>query len=116
MVNAYYQDEVLYLMVRHLGTDPGKGYIENVIAKVGGMSQLATVEGDAQGEMCRIGKDDFYIFWFGMDPKTPSVNWSVSVGMKANAFSGSLTINPGAKEKEKEEAKGKEKEAQNPKL
>ena len=89
-----------------------------MIATVAGLSQLATVDGDGIGEPCKIGKDDFYTFWFGMDPKTPMVNWSVSVGTKANAFSGSLTINPDTKEKqkEKEEAKGKEKEAQTPKL
>ena len=30
MVNAYFQNEVVYLIVRHLETDPGKGYIDNV--------------------------------------------------------------------------------------
>ncbi len=117
MVNAYYQNEVVYLIVRHLGTDPGKGYIDNVSARVAGMSQPATVDGDALGDDCRIGKDDFYVFWFGVDPKTPQVSWSVKVGMKSDAFAASLTINPAANEKEKEKGKGKEeKDTQAPKL
>lgn len=81
------------------------------------MSQPATVDGDALGDDCRIGKDDFYVFWFGVDPKTPQVSWSVKVGMKSDAFAASLTINPAANEKEKEKGKGKEeKDTQAPKL
>ncbi len=87
-------------------------------ASVAGLSQLATAEGDGMGKACKIGKDDFYGFWFGVDPKTPMVQWSVKVGMKSNAFSGTLTINPGAKEKEKEKEKEieKEKDSEAPKL
>ena len=50
------------------------------------MSQPATVDGDALGDDCKIGKDDFYVFWFGVDPKTPKVSWSVKVGMKSDAL------------------------------
>jgi hypothetical protein len=114
MVNVYYQNEVVYLLVRHLGTDPGKGYIDNVIAKVAGVSQPATDAGNGEGKMCKIGENDYYVFWFGVDPKAPMVKWSVSIGMKGDAFGASLTINPEAKEKEKE--KEQDKGAQAPRL
>ncbi len=110
MLPVYYQNEVVYLAVRHLATDPGKGYIEDVTASVAGLSQLATADGDGLGKACKIGKDDFYGFWFGVDPKTPMVPWSVKIGMKSNAFHATLTINPGAKEKEKEKDKDKDKD------
>ena len=99
------------LAVRHLGTDPGKGYIEDVIASIDHLSQPATVQGDSLGPPCKISKNDFYVFWFGVDPKTPKVTWSVNIGKKSNAFAGTLAISAGADEKPKE----KEKDAEPPK-
>ena len=90
------------LTVRHLGTDPGKGYIEDVIASIDRVSQPATTQGDSLGPPTKISKNDFYVFWFGVDPKTPKVTWSVSVGKKSNAFAGTLAISAGGDEKEKE--------------
>jgi len=95
-------DQMVKLVVRHLGTDPGKGYIDDVLATVGGSSQPATVNGDGSGPACKIRKDGFYGFWFGVDPQTPVVSWSVKIGKKTNAFGGTLKINPGGKEKDKD--------------
>jgi len=104
MMDLHYDagDEMVKLVVRHLGTDLGKGYIEDVIASVAGISQPATVNGDGSGGACKISRDDFYGFWFGVDPKTPMVTWAVKIGKKSNAFSGTLKINAGGKEKEKD--------------
>src|SRR5262249_47297643 len=93
---------VFWIVIRHLGTGLGTGYIEDVIARVAGLSQPATTEGDAKGGLCKISGNDGYFFWFSVDPKTPMVAWSVKVGRKDNAFSGTYTINAEAKEKEKE--------------
>ena len=50
----------------------------------------------ALGPHCRIsGNQDYYGFWFGVDPKTEKVNCSVKIGKKGNAFSGTLTISAG---------------------
>jgi len=104
-------NQMVYFAVRHLASDPGKGYIEDVMGTVAGFSQLATVQGDTLGKPCKISKDDFYGFWFGVDPKTPKVPWSVKIGKKSNAFGGTMAVNPGA---DKEKAKDKDAEA--PKL
>jgi hypothetical protein len=111
MVQVYFENEVVYISVRHLGTDPGKGYIEDVIASVAGMNVTATKHGDGLGAPCKIGKNDFYVFWFGVDPKTTKVPWSVKVGKKSNAFNGTLAMNPDGDEKGKE----KDKDAEPPK-
>jgi hypothetical protein len=80
----------------------GKGYIDDVIARVAGLSQAATDAGDGHGKPCKIPGNDTYLFWFSVDPKTPVVEWSVKVGRKHDAFKGTYTINPNVKEKEKE--------------
>jgi hypothetical protein len=98
------------LGVRHLGSDPGKGYIDDVVASVERVPQPATVGGDGLGEMCKIRGDQYYGFWFGVDPKAQMVSWSVKICKKDNAFGAALTINPGGTDKEKDKDKDKEKD------
>lgn len=110
MLPVYYMNERVNVSVRHVATDPGKGFIEDVVASVAGINQLATAQGDGLGPPVKIGKNDSYDFWFGVDPATPKVPFSVKVGKKSNAFAGTLTINAGGEDKEKDKGKDKAKE------
>jgi len=94
MVYQHYDaaEERVYLAVRHLGTDPGKGYLDDVSATVANSSQSAG---------SRIPTNQGYYFWFGVDPQTDMVKWSVKIGNKGNAFDGTMKINTGAKEEGK---------------
>jgi hypothetical protein len=103
----YDYDSVLQrviLRVRHLGTDPGKGYLDNVVATVGppnvkGASQEATEYGDGLGPPCKIGRNNYYEFWFSVASDTPSVEYSVKIGNKFKAFHAPLMVGGGGKEK-----------------
>jgi hypothetical protein len=92
MVNQFYDagEQMVYLQVCHLLTDPCKGYLD----------VSASVENLTQGARDRIPSGYAYSFWFGVEPKTDKVKWSVNVGKKIGAFNGTLTINPGAKKEE----------------
>jgi hypothetical protein len=103
-----------WILVRHLGSDKGKGYINDVTARVAGLTQAATHDGQPDGKPCLIDRNHFYGFWFTIDPDTPVVDWSVRIGKKSNAYGGTYTINEGAKKKQ-EQDKEKQK-ADAPKL
>ena len=81
-------------------------------ASVAGSSQIATICGDGFGPVCKIAGDQFYGFWWPIDPKTPKVKFSVKVGKKSNAFSGTITVDGDSKDKDKD----KDKDAEAPKL
>src|SRR5262249_16470803 len=95
-------DEMAKIVVRHLRSDPGKGYITDVVARVAGADQIATISGDGNGPPCKIPGDQFYGFWFHLDPKTPMVKWSVKIGKQNRAFEGTLTVGGEPKEKDKD--------------
>jgi hypothetical protein len=96
MVNQFYDaaEERVHIQVAHLRTDPCKGLLD----------MTASVANSSQGAHYGIPPDRGYDFYFGVDPQTDMVKWSVNVGKKINAFSGTLTINPNAKKEEEKNA------------